>query len=111
MLGLKGKLDNIKDWIAFDNKTEGYIDYEHLIEGSSVEEPGVDVDEDEMAVLMYTGGTTGLPKGVMHSHNTTMWSSLTALITADVRFGDRYLICLPLFHVGSRVVRLANRFL
>ncbi|MEZ5165402.1 MAG: AMP-binding protein [Acidimicrobiales bacterium] len=48
-----------------------------------------------------TSGTTGLPKGVMHTHLTGLWSVLTANTTADTRYGDRYLICLPLFHVGA----------
>jgi len=38
---------------------------------------------------------------VMHSHNTALWSVITANTTADTRYDDRYLICLPLFHVGA----------
>ena len=50
---------------------------------------------------MYTSGTTGLPKGALHTHDSVEWAVLTVLATADVRFRDRYLICLPLFHVGA----------
>ena len=50
---------------------------------------------------MYTSGTTGLPKGALHTHDSVEWAVLTVLATADVRFLDRYLICLPLFHVGA----------
>ncbi|MFV0525161.1 MAG: acyl-CoA synthetase [Acidimicrobiales bacterium] len=56
---------------------------------------------DDPMFIMYTSGTTGLPKGVLHTHNSVEWSILTVLATADLRFGDRYLICLPLFHVGA----------
>ena len=50
---------------------------------------------------MYTSGTTGLPKGVMHTHSTALWAILTIDATADQHFADRYLVALPLFHVGA----------
>jgi acyl-CoA synthetase (AMP-forming)/AMP-acid ligase II len=37
----------------------------------------------------------------MHSHDTVLWSILTAVATADFEVGDRYLISLPMFHVGA----------
>lgn len=75
--------------------------YEDWVAAASEDEPEISAGDDDLLFIMYTSGTTGLPKGVMHSHNTTMWASLTALVTADIRWDDRYLICLPLFHVGA----------
>ncbi|MDY7105439.1 MAG: long-chain-fatty-acid--CoA ligase [Actinomycetota bacterium] len=83
------------------NRPDGAVGYEDLraaVDGAPVEPVGGGGD---LLFIMYTSGTTGLPKGVMHSHDTTAWSLMTATATADVRYGDRYLICLPLFHVGA----------
>ena len=63
--------------------------------------PEIGARDDDMLYIMYTSGTTGLPKGVVHTHSTAMWGVLTIAATADLRLGDRYLMALPLFHVGS----------
>ena len=75
--------------------------YEDMMSSSSSSAATSDAHGDDLLFIMYTSGTTGLPKGAMHSHNTTMWSCITANATADTRYGDNYLICLPLFHVGA----------
>ncbi len=43
----------------------------------------------------------GLPKGVVHTHNTAMWGVLTIAGTTHYREHERYLACLPMFHVGA----------
>jgi len=77
------------------------VRYEDLHGTASEQEPEILAENDDLLYLMYTSGTTGLPKGAMHSHGTTMWAVLTVCATADLRFKDRHLICLPLFHVGA----------
>ena len=75
--------------------------YEDLLAPASTDEPEITTSDDDLLFIMYTSGTTGLPKGVMHSHLTALWSVITGNTTADTRYTDRYLICLPLFHVGA----------
>ena len=98
--GLKDNLPGIKDWITLDNPAEGYHFYENLLQGASAEEPDVDVDEDEMAILMYTGGTTGLPKGVMISHRNIMTSLIAQIICFEFNKKDTTCLILPLFHLA-----------
>ncbi|MET0911075.1 MAG: AMP-binding protein [Ilumatobacteraceae bacterium] len=56
---------------------------------------------DDLLYLMYTSGTTGRPKGAMHTHATTLAAAAGAVEAMDYRPGDRYLNVMPLFHVAS----------
>jgi acyl-CoA synthetase (AMP-forming)/AMP-acid ligase II len=66
----------------------------------TTEPDGAGIDDD-LLFIMYTSGTTGLPKGVMHSHRTVLASALNVTATADFHYKDRFLTALPLFHVGA----------
>jgi len=98
--GLKDNLRNVKDWIASDNETKGFIYYEDLLKEASDSEPDIEVDENEMAVLMYTGGTTGLPKGVMVSHRNIMTALIRMSIGLKFTPNDATCQVLPLFHLA-----------
>lgn len=86
--------------IAIDAPVDGALDYESWLAAADPVPDAVRADDD-LAAILYTGGTTGFPKGVMLSHRNLMSSALGALATEEARSGERYLHCAPLFHVGA----------
>jgi fatty-acyl-CoA synthase len=64
-------------------------------------EPRADVaavSPDDPMILMYTSGTTGVPKGALLPHRKTLFNSLNAQLFFETRAADRVLVPLPLFH-------------
>jgi fatty-acyl-CoA synthase len=56
--------------------------------------------EEDIACVLFTGGTTGLPKGAMISHRMIAWNVLNTVIH-DLHHDDIYLCVFPLFHAGG----------
>jgi acyl-CoA synthetase (AMP-forming)/AMP-acid ligase II len=79
----------------------GYRAFEDVLAAGSDREPGVDVRPDDPWVLMYTSGTTGLPKGALRSHRCSSMQSLCAAVEMGFGRRDGALLVMPLCHANS----------
>jgi fatty-acyl-CoA synthase len=62
-----------------------------------------EVNEETITALIFTGGTTGLPKAAQISHRMIGWNTLNTIIH-DLYHDDTYLNVFPLFHTGGLFV-------
>ena len=76
------------------------ITFDALVAGPPIDNPPR-VQPDDLAVLQYTGGTTGTPKGVMLTHANVVANAhqVVAWFPRAIAGGERFLAVLPLFHV------------
>ena len=66
------------------------------------------ISASETAIIVYTSGTTGPPKGAMITHQNLRFAALTWGLVYDFRKNDEVLSYLPLCHVAERVISVAN---
>jgi fatty-acyl-CoA synthase len=70
----------------------------------------VSVDQHDVALIMYTSGTTGLPKGAMLTHGNIAWNNINAMYAFGGSRDDIVLTAAPLFHIGGLNVITLNAF-
>lgn len=101
------ELQSIRNYICIGGKPEGMINYDELLSRSSAGKPRAEVRSDDLAALLYTGGTTGRPKGVIQTHKNWEATAITHVVECW-HYGQIDLIVTPLFHVGSSWPLFAN---
>ncbi|EPX56987.1 Long-chain-fatty-acid--CoA ligase [Cystobacter fuscus DSM 2262] len=69
--------------------------------------PEVDIESGQLAQLMYTSGTTGQQKGVMHSHASVHAALSGNLFELGLRPSDSALCVLPMFHCAQHAVSMS----
>lgn len=82
---------------SMDTTSEGSPLFDILLQEAPSFSPML-ISEDDLAEILYTSGTTGKPKGCMHTHRTVITSGITGALTIKFDEDDRLLMAMPIWH-------------
>ncbi|MEH7492324.1 o-succinylbenzoate--CoA ligase [Neobacillus niacini] len=69
-----------------------------VIETPEIQE---EINLNDVCTVMYTSGTTGNPKGVLHTYGNHWWSAVGSALNLGYTESDRWLCSVPLFHISG----------
>ena len=82
---IRHHLPHLKHILVVDS-----LEFKHELEKSSDELSIAHMNPDDYAFMLYTSGTTGKPKGVMHTHQALVYEHITARMVLDLQEQDTY---------------------
>jgi acyl-CoA synthetase (AMP-forming)/AMP-acid ligase II len=104
---IRPSLEYTQHYIAYDARATAYTEFSRLLADASDEEPWVEVNDEDATIIIFTSGTTAMPKGVQLTY-----LDMTAYVTnqnpADPEIHEKVLVSAPFFHVaGATTMMLA----
>ncbi|WP_375545532.1 AMP-binding protein [Kocuria carniphila] len=99
-VSLESELTDVRTWLSVDGGGSGQ-DFDDFLQSGGEDVIDEQLDLDELALIMYTSGTTGKPMGAMLSHNNLFYQYVNALIGQDLRQDEVHLAVAPLFHIAG----------
>lgn len=83
--------------LSMDTEPVGYEFYGQLLDTSRQHEE-VEISDDDFAEILYTSGTTGKPKGCLHTHRSVIMAGITGALAVKIGEQDVTLMAMPIWH-------------
>lgn len=101
VLSLREALPGVRHFVCEGPEREGALSYESLLQEGQSDPPGVPVQLYDPNVVLYTAGTTGVPKGAVLSHKNSLFNAMAMVMDYGMRHDDVLQVVPPLYHSAS----------
>lgn len=98
--------DNIMTNLSQLNLSPKFIPFSNILSSGRRSYIGPELNEEDVAVILYTSGTTGKPKGAMLTHKNLFSNAIDTADYISLNEEDRVIATLPMFHVFCLTVAL-----
>jgi acyl-CoA synthetase (AMP-forming)/AMP-acid ligase II len=110
LVPLRPRLTSVGTCVALESRHDGMLLLDDLLQQAAPEFEVPDTDDEDITILMYTSGTTALPKAVMLTYN-----DFTAYVCSNVDLADgtprgAALLCVPLYHIAGATNIMTSMF-
>lgn len=107
---LRPSLKSVRTYVAMDSADDDSVALSDLLERAGDELEPQETDDEDVTILMYTSGTTALPKAVLLTHN-----HFTTYVCNNVELADgtprgTALLCVPLYHIAGATNVMTTMF-
>ncbi|WP_077211691.1 fatty acid--CoA ligase [Bacillus dakarensis] len=95
------RFSHISFWSIDDDAASYGASYKEKVQSAPHTDIVANIDENDIYAIMYTSGTTGRPKGVIHRHRDMAEQSLICIVGTKLSSNDRGLVTAPMFHCAE----------
>ncbi len=105
---IRPELKGIRHFICYDARPQGMQNYDDVIAKYEPEEVFVEVDDSDPTVLLYTSGTTALPKGVVLTYLSLSVYVTNTVEPASPETHDIMMLSVPVYHVAGATAIMSS---
>ena len=105
---IRSQLTTVRTVVCVDAKVEGMLNHEELIASTEPEEMAVEVDDTDPTIIIYTSGTTALPKGVVLTYLDLTTYVMNTMEPANPESSGVTLISVPIYHVAGATAIMSS---
>jgi acyl-CoA synthetase (AMP-forming)/AMP-acid ligase II len=108
LAAIRPQLESLRTIICLDATAEGMLNYDRLVLDSESDEGIAEVEDSDATILMFTSGTTALPKGVVLSYLDLTAYVMNTMEPASEETSGVTLVSVPLYHIAGATAMMSS---